>query len=217
MKGVKQLDLLPPEVVLGRKRKRVERMVVLVGLVLVAAMIGLGVLRFLKVHDTENQVASAQAQITSLQIQIPKYSKVEQERKEILGLAAISNPIVADEVYWPGVLGALNKSTPAGGTITTFSGGLVPRTTATTNGSPVTAPTTPAATQIASLSLSLQSPTGYTYFHNWYFAINGSGKLTVNGFSGITEAAAKQVTFSATVGVTGEVTSVRANEFKVPS
>jgi Tfp pilus assembly protein PilN len=216
IKGVKQLDLLPPEVVLGRKRKRVERVVILVGVVLLVAMIGLGALRFLKVHDTENKVAALQTQISSLKVQIPEYSKIQQQRSLILGLAAISNPIVNDEVYWPGVLSALAVSTPTGGTITSFSGILLPRTTATTNGAPA-APAAPAATQIASLNISLQSPTGYTYFHSWYFAINGSKKLTVNGFSGITQAAAKQVTFSATVGVTAEIPSIRANEFKVPS
>lgn len=216
LKGVKQLDLLPPEVVLGRKRKQVERVVILVGVVLLLAMIGLGALRFLKVHNTENKVAALQTQISSLKVQIPEYSKIQQQRSLILGLAAISNPIVNNEVYWPGVLSALAVSTPAGGTITSFNGTLVPRTTTTTNGEPA-APLAASATQIASLDISLQSPTGYTYFHSWYFAINGSKKLTVNGFSGITQAAAKQVTFSATVGVTADIASIRANEFKVPS
>ena len=26
-----------------------------------------------------------------------------------------------------------------------------------------------------------------TYFHTWYYSVNGSNKLTVNGFSGITQ------------------------------
>ena len=86
-KDVKELDLLPPEVVLGRRRKRVERAAILVGILLVLVMAGFGVLRFLKVHNAENQVASLQAQITNLNIQIPKYNKVQQERAEILGLA----------------------------------------------------------------------------------------------------------------------------------
>ena len=120
-KDVKELDLLPPEVILRRKRKRVERAVVLVGIVLVVAMAALGVLRFLKVHNAENQVAGLQRQIAYLKTQIPKYDKVQQERAEILGLAAISNPIVQDEVYWPGVITALAHATPAGGTVTSFS------------------------------------------------------------------------------------------------
>ena len=217
-KDVKSLDLLPPEVVLGRKRKQLERVVVLVGIVLVAAMVALGVLRYLKVHNAENQVASLQTQITSIRVQIPRYDKVQQERAEILNLAAISSPIVSDEVYWPGVITTLTKATPTGGTITAFSGGTVPRSApvAATAGTVPAAPLTPAETQIASLSISLQSPTGYTYFHSWYYSIGGSGKLTVNGFSGISQATAKQVNFTATVGVTAEVTSIRANEFKVP-
>ncbi|MGO9332470.1 MAG: pilus assembly protein PilM [Acidimicrobiales bacterium] len=215
LKDVKELDLLPPEVILGRKRRRLERSLVVVGIVLVLAMVGLGVLRFLKVRNAENQVASLQGQIVNINAQLPKYNKVEQEHATILGLQAISTPIVTDEVYWPGVLAALAQATPRGGTIGSFAADTVPRTapTTTTSGTP---PLTPAEIQIATVSISLSSPTGYTYFHSWYYSINGSGKLTVNGFSGITQVGTKQVTFTATVGVTAEVTSIRHNKFKVP-
>src|ERR1019366_4273775 len=178
--------------------------------------------RFLKVHDAENQVAGLNSQISVLRIQIPKYDKVQQERAAILGLASISNPIVQDEVYWPGVLTALGKSTPAGGTIPSFQATAVPRPVAGTAGKSAPTPP-PSAIQIASLSISLLSPTGYTYFHSWYYSVDGSGKLTVNAFGGITQtgacsasSASSNVTFTATVGVTGEVTSIRANEFQVP-
>jgi Tfp pilus assembly protein PilN len=215
-KDVKELDLLPPEVILGRKRKRLERAIVVVGIVLVLVMAGLGALRLLKVHNAENQVASLQVQIAGLRAQIPKYDKVEQEHALILNLAAISNPIVTDEVYWPGVIGALAKFTPTGGVIGSFSGSTVPSAVPTTP-VPGTPALTPSEIQIATASISLQSPTGYTYFRSWYYSINGSGKLTVNAFSGITQVATKHVTFTATVGVTAEVTSIRANEFKVPA
>jgi len=220
-KGVKELDLLPPEVLAGRKRKRIERGVVIAGIALVALMAVLGVLRFLKVHDAENQVSALQAQITDLQAQIPKYSKIQQERALILHYSDISNPIVTDEVYWPGVLVALNKATPKGGTVTSFSGTADPPSAPATPtpGVPAPAPLPPSAIQIASLDIGLSSPTGYTYFHSWYYSVAGSGKLTVNGYSGIqqTEAKSRQVSFSATVGVTAEIRSIRANEFKVPS
>jgi len=217
-KDVKELDLLPPEVIIGRKRKQVERSAILVGIVIVVVMVGFGAYRFLKVHNAENQVANLHTQITNLSAQIPKYSKVQQEDSAIQSLSAISSPLVTDEVYWPGVITALDKATPAGGIISSFSGTAVPRAAPVTPtaGTPATPPPTPAETQIANLDISLESPTGYTYFRNWYYSITGSGKLTVIGFSGITQAATKQVTFTATVGVTGEVTSVRANEFQVP-
>ncbi|MGD0983630.1 MAG: pilus assembly protein PilM [Acidimicrobiales bacterium] len=214
LKDVKELDLLPPEVILGRKRKQLERAVIGVGIVLVLAMVGLGVQRFLKVHNAENQVAALQRQVTSIQVQIPKYNKVQQERAEILGLAAISQPIVAHEVYWPGVLTALANATPAGGTVLSFSGTANPPVAATATTGTTVLP--PSATQIATLGISLQSPTGYTYFRSWYYSVGGSGKLTVNGFSGLSKAAATQVNFSATLGVTGEVTSIRSTEFQVP-
>jgi len=216
LKDVKELDLLPPEVILGRKRKRLERAVIGVGVFLVLVMAGLGVQRFLKVHNAENQVASLQVQITSLRAQIPKYDKVEQERALILNLAAISNPIVTNEVYWPGVIHSLASATPSGGTISSFSGNTVPRAT-TSTATAAAQPLSPAETQIASVNISLGSPTGYTYFRSWYYSVNGSGKLTVNAFSGITQVGTKQVSFTATVGVTAEVTSIRASEFKVPA
>ena len=212
-KDVKELDLLPPEVVLGRKRKRLERACVIVGIIIVLAMAGLGVLRYLKVHNAENQVASLQVQITSLRIQIPRYDKVEQERALILGLQTISTPIVTNEVYWPGVITALAKATPTGGTIASFTASTVPPSVPTA-GAPAL---TPSEIQTATVNISLTSPTGYTYFRSWYYSVNGSGKLTVNAFSGITQVATKHVTFTSTVGVTAEVTSPRANEFKVPA
>jgi type IV pilus assembly protein PilM len=216
LKDVKELDLLPPEVTLRRRRKRLERAVIGVGIFLVLVMAGLGLQRFLKVHDAENQVTSLQVQITSLRAQIPKYDKVQQERALILNLAAISNPIVTDEVYWPGVIHSLARATPSGGIISSFSGDAIPRA-ASTAPTAVEPALTPAETQIASVSISLGSPTGYTYFRSWYYSINGSGKLTVNAFSGITQVGTKQVSFTATVGVTAEVTSIRASEFKVPA
>ncbi|MGA3216872.1 MAG: pilus assembly protein PilM [Acidimicrobiales bacterium] len=213
-KDVKELDLLPPEVVLGRRRKQLERSFVVVGILLVLVMVAFGALRFLKVHNAENQVAALQTQIGSVNAQIPRYNKVERERATILALASISQPIVQNEVYWPGVLTALTSATPTGGTITTFSASAVARVTAATPTS--TVPTPPSAVQIASLSLALQASSGYPYFRSWYFSINGSGRLTVNGFTGISQVATKQIGYSATVGVTAEVTSIRANEFQVP-
>jgi hypothetical protein len=171
------------------------------------------VLRYLKVHNAENQVASLQVQITSLRIQIPRYDKVEQERALILSLQTISTPIVTNEVYWPGVITALTKATPAGGTIGSFTASTVPPSVPTA-GAPAL---TPSEIQTATVNISLTSPTGYTYFRSWYYSVNGSGKLTVNAFSGITQVATKHVTFTSTVGVTAEVTSPRANEFKVPA
>jgi type IV pilus assembly protein PilM len=213
-KDVKELDLLPPEVVLGRKRERLERSVVLVGLVIVVAMVGLGALRFFKVHNAENQVAGLQGQIATINAQIPRYNKVQQERSTILNLAAISNPIVSNEVYWPGVFTALTKATPPGGVISSFSASEVPRAAAATPTS--AAPVTPSAVQIASLSVTLSAASGYPYFRSWYYSIDGSGTLTVNGFTGISQVATRQIGYSATIGVTSEVTSIRAKEFQVP-
>jgi type IV pilus assembly protein PilM len=218
LKGIKELDLLPPEVQLGRRRKRIERAFILVGIVLIAGMVGLGVLRFFKVHNAENQVTSLNGQISGLKAQIPEYSKVQQERAAIIAFSNISNPIVQHEVYWPGVLSALQSATPKGGTITSFSGTSVPQITAApTTGGAAPPPLPPSAIQIASLAIGLVSPTGYTYFHNWYFSVTGSGKLTVNQYSGISKSGTRSVTFTASVGVTAEVRSIRINEFKVPS
>lgn len=217
-KGVKELDLLPPEVIAGRKRKRIERAFVLVGVVAVAAMAGLGVLRFLKVHDAENQVAALQGQIAGLKTQIPKFDKVQQEHAAILGLADISQPIVENEVYWPGVFESLAVITPKGGTISSFSGNTVPLPVpVATPGDPTPPPSPPQDVQTASLTIQMESTAGYPYFRSWYFSVSGSGKLTVNQFSGITQSTLKHVIFSATVGVTQEVRSIRAHEFEVPS
>ena len=217
-KDAKELDLLPPEVILGRRRKQFERTVMLVGVFVVLVMLGLGAFRFLKVHDAENQVSGLENQIAAIKTQIPKYDKVQQEHSAILDLAALSNPIVHDEVYWPGVLSALRVATPTGGSISSFSASANPQAPPSVGTDGKAIPTvSPAETQIATVDISLTAQSGYTYFHNWYDSVRNSGKLTVDAFSGLTKATSSNVTYTATVGVTGEVTSIRANEFKVPS
>jgi type IV pilus assembly protein PilM len=206
-RDVKDLDLLPPEVVLGRKRRQIERTIALVAILIIIVMVGLGGLRFLKVRNAENQSASIQQNIAGLQAQIPRYNKVQQQSQTITDLTNLAAPVVSQEVYWPGVLTALADATPSGGVIGTFSGSSVTSTPQTV----------PAATEIASLNISLVAPTGYTYFRSWYYSVTNSGTLTVNAFSGLTQGSSKQVTFTSTVGVTAKITSIRINEFKVPS
>ena len=210
-KDVKQLDLLPPEFVLRRLRRRTQRSVIVVAVVIVAAMAGLGVMRFLKVHDAENTVASLKTQVATLQAEIPKYDKVQREQAAILADSKVATPIVTSEVNWPAVIAALQKYVPSGGTITSFSGG---------GATPVAAaPHTvipPDQQQIASLSLGILAPAGYPYFDKWYLAIDGSHRLVVTTFSGISKTGTgNTTTFTAQVGVTGLITSSRVDEFKV--
>jgi hypothetical protein len=70
---------------------------------------------------------------------------------------------------------------------------------------------------VASVSIDLSTSAGYPYFRSWYYTVNRSGKLTVNDFSPLTQTPPRNVTYSAQLGVTAEVRSIRANEFKVPS
>ena len=111
-------------------------------------------------------------QVVRAAAQSPKSDKVQQERAEILGLETISTPIVTDEVYWPGVFTALTRATPSGRRSAASRPTRVKSAApvAPTAGAPATA-TGRAGRDRRSrpVNISLQSPTGYPYFRNWYY------------------------------------------------
>lgn len=213
--GVKPLDLMPPEILARRKAARSDRMVRALAAVLVLAMAAGGVLRYLSVHNAENQSAALGAQITTTQNQIAKFDKAAQEYNQLKADQGLFSPVVGGEVNWPKVLSVLASTSPSGGTITAFTGSAnPPATTASSSSRAVPAATLP----IASVTISIVAPKGYPYFESWYNAITKSGWFQVAQWSGISQSpGSTSVTYSATLNVLGAVRSSRLNEFEVPT
>jgi type IV pilus assembly protein PilM len=199
-KDVKQLDLLPPEFVLRRKRHRLERGVLVAAGIIVAAMVVLGVVRYLKVNSAESTVGTLQQQVATAQATIPKFDKVRQQKAQVDMYLSTVVPIVAQEVYWPAVLTDLKTYTPPPGAVTAFSGSVVP-VPATSASLP------PTQQQVAAISIGLSSTVGYPWFETWYKSVSNSKVLVINSFSTISAAPPAPVTFTSTLGVTALATT----------
>jgi len=205
---------MPPEVLLRRKAARTDRIVRAVAVLLVLAMIGGGVARFLSVHNAENQKAAATQNVASISALIAKYNKAQQEYSRLRADEALFSPVVAGEVNWPAVLLDLAKATPNGGTITSLTGAATPpATTKSTTAAP------PASSlPIASLTLTIVAPSGYPYFETWYDSVLSSGQFQIEEWSSIQPVGGKStsvVTYSATLEALGTIQSSRLSEFKV--
>ncbi|MGH9293331.1 MAG: type IV pilus assembly protein PilM [Acidimicrobiales bacterium] len=217
--GAKPLDLLPPEILRRRKAARTDRMVVAVAALIVLALIGGGVLRYLQVHNAENHVASLDANITTTQSQIAKYDTARKEVAQIQKDEAVLSPVVAGEVNWPAVLVSLAHNTPPGGVVTSISGSQTPpvSTVSATSGASPAAPIPPSQLQIATVSISVVAEKNYPYFEVWFDQLARSGQLQLTQFSPFAQHPGGSVTYSATLSVLGTIRSSRLTEFEVLS
>ncbi|MGO9560180.1 MAG: type IV pilus assembly protein PilM [Acidimicrobiales bacterium] len=220
--GVKSLDLLPPEIMAARRQHTVERTVIAIAVVIVLALAGLGVLRYLDVRNAENQSNALSAQITSLNAQVADEDREARVYAQITGDGASVVPVLQREVDWPLVLSDLAKATPSGGTITSISGVWTPPAppVAPIAGAPTTT-TLPATTQagledisIASLSINISTNQGFTYFKTWLQAMSTSPQFRYVSYSSITHTGTT-VTWSATLTVLATIQSGRLQQFEV--
>lgn len=222
--GIKQLDLMPPEVLERRRQARTDRMLIGVAALIVLALVAGGVLRYLSVHRAENKVASLQSQIASTKLQISHFDLAEAKFEEVSADQSVLTPIVADEVNWPAVLTKVADNTPAGGIVTSFAGTNVAAPASTTSTTPVPR----SETEISTVSVNITASKGcvvvrkgqvpncaYAYFNLWTNELAKSNALQVVTFSPFSESPSGTVTFSAILGVLGTIQSSRAAEFEV--
>jgi len=224
--GVKALDLMPPEILERRRRARTDRILIGVAVLIVLAMIGGGVLRYLKVHNAENQGAALQAKITNTRLEITHYDVAQQKYDEVSNDQSLLTPIVANEVNWPAVLSKVTAYTPSGGIITAFAGTNAPPAPTTTGTS--APPVQRSATEISTVSLGVSASKGcvivkkgqvpncaYAYFENWATLLGKSNALQLVTWSPFQEGTTGVVTYTATLGVLGTIQSSRATRFEV--
>ncbi|MGH9304504.1 MAG: type IV pilus assembly protein PilM [Acidimicrobiales bacterium] len=218
--NVKALDLLPPEILQQRRAARTGRIVVAVAALIVLALIGGGVLRYLQVHHAENTVSSLEESINSTNSQIARYDVARHEVAQIQKDETVLSPVVAGEVNWPAVLVSVAKNTPTGGVVTSISGQATPpvSTVSATPGVPSQTSAIPASQlQIATVSVSLVAQKNYPYFQVWFNQLARSGQLQLTQFSPFSQEANGTVTYSATLSVLGTIRSSRLSEFEVLS
>ncbi len=227
--GVKPLDLMPPEILERRKRARNDRVLIAVAALIVLAMIGGGVLRYLTVHNAQNKVATLQVEISNTRQAITHYDVAQQKYVEVTTDQSLLTPIVANEVNWPAVLNKVATFTPSGGVITSFSGSdAAPPTTSTTAAGSAPPPVARSATEISTVNVGVSASKGcvivkkgqvpncaYAYFETWATLLAKSDALQLVIWSPFTEGPNGVVTYTATLGVLGTIQSSRATRFEV--
>lgn len=230
--NAKPFNLVPPELAIKETQRRVERATVAVGIVLVLALVGLGVWRFLQVRSAENNVNADNQQVQTLSAQERLYDKAASEHNKILGDEHLALPLVADEVNWPGVLQALSTQTPKDDTIVGFSG------TATVPAAIVTSGVSPAELHLVTDHLVLPGPdnalgvvtvslqgNSYLAFRDWINSyenkpsgVPNAGPFIIESLSGITASKPKgNIVFQSGLAITGEIHTPRFNAFEVPA
>lgn len=214
-RDVKQLDLLPPEFLQQRARKRLERRVIVAAVLLIIVMLGLGGWRYWNVRQAENSVATLKTQVAQLNAEIPKYDKVQAQQKLITSYAQEAIPIVSSEINWPAVLAEVKTYTPPPGSVVSFSGVAATPTVTTVDGVAKPTPVTD-STPIAVLSMGISSPSGYPYFNDWINTIEKSKALRIQSVTGVEGGKGVAATFSSTVAATAVIKSSRLTEFKLP-
>jgi type IV pilus assembly protein PilM len=224
--GVKALDLLPPEIIVARRLHRIERGVLAAAVVVLIALAGLGVLRYLQVHNAQSGEATNKTTIASLDNTIAQEDHAAHEYADIKSDETSVGPVLSSEVNWPTVLTDLAKTDPAGGSITSFSGNYAPAVLApVTPTAPGAATTTTAPLQsqtaaqretvvIATVNISMSTAAGFAYFRTWLDTFETSPQFRVVSNSGLTHAAST-ITWTAELDVLGTIESSRIGKFEV--
>lgn len=115
-------DLLPAEVVQGRKDKRVRRMVLAALGVVVLLLAGWYVLARHATADARVKLADAQAAQQRVESQKKNYSDVVQVQQDVATVNGQLKKLMATDLRWSTVVVAVQRVAPAGITLTGLNG-----------------------------------------------------------------------------------------------
>jgi type IV pilus assembly protein PilM len=196
-KAVKKFNLLPHEVAQKARIKRIQRRTLVGSILVIGLLVLFGGWKFLQVHNAENKVSGLQANIASLNAQVPKYDLVVTANDAYTSALARRASVLNAAVDWPLALNSLIAITPANAEVYTFAGSqniAAAGATAATGASTGTATGTQAAA-VGTIDLSVKGPgPSLSISEAWinavstsqYFANPLQGATTVNPDSTIT-------------------------------
>ena len=209
--AVKQFNLLPPEIIKRARMKNIQQRTLLVAAVIVGLLAVFGVWKAFQVHSAQNDVSALNANISSLNSQIPKYDLVVAATTAYDQGKARRTAVLGESIDWPNALTNLIAITPPNLQVQSFVG-------TTGNGSATASPTsavtpttaTPAASSSVSASIgfvatALTGPgPGLTSPSLWTSAIaNDAAKLFANPVpTSIATNSDGSVSFPSTISVT---------------
>ena len=198
-KSVKKFNLLPPEVAQRGRMRRIQQRTLVGSIAVVALLLVFGGWKFLQVHNAQNNVNELQANIATLNAQVPKYDLVVAANDAYTKGVARRSSVLNSAVDWPRALSSLVSITPTDASVQTFNGMSLSATgtgtaTAASGATPTGAATGTQSAAIGTISLSVKGPgPSLSISEAWINAISGSqyfanplqGATTVNPDSSI--------------------------------
>jgi len=155
-KAVKKFNLLPPEVAHKAQLKRIQQRTLMGSVAVIALLVLFGGWKFLQVHNAQNNVNDLQANIASLNAQVPKYDLVVAANDAYTRGLARRASVLNSAVDWPLTLSSLIAITPANAEVHTFNGAQLQATAGTAPASGAATGTKAAA--IGTIDLSVKGP-----------------------------------------------------------
>jgi type IV pilus assembly protein PilM len=188
-KAVKKFNLLPPEVARRVRMKKLQERTLLVGAAVLVVLVLFGGWKFYQVHNAQNNVDAMQADIATLNAQVPKYNLVVAANQAYSQGVARRASVLNTAVDWPTALASLFRITPANAEVQGLTGSTVAQTAtagaaATATAGAAGSSTTSAA--IGTISFGVTGPgPSLSISEAWINAVAGS-TLFANPLQGAT-------------------------------
>lgn len=99
-----RINLLPPEILERQRARRRTMAVVALGLVVLLLLGGFYVLQLMRIQNLEDDLAAQQAVNRDLQAQIDELRDVAQLQQQLADSRELLGDLLANQVYWSGVL-----------------------------------------------------------------------------------------------------------------
>ena len=207
-KAVQKFNLLPPEVAAKARMKRIQDRTLVGSVAVLALLVLFGGWKFLQVHNEQNTVNGLQANIATLNAQVPKYDLVVAANDAYTKGLARRASVLNAAVDWPVALSNLIAITPSGAKVQTFDGEQVVAIAGSTASSASSAATSAAASgthsaAIGTINLDVTGPgPSLSISEAWINAVSAS-QFFANPLQGATTVNADStISFPFTVSVT---------------
>ena len=207
-KAVQKFTRLPPEVAAKARMKRIQDRTLVGSVAVLALLVLFGGWKFLQVHNEQNTVNGLQANIATLNAQVPKYDLVVAANDAYTKGLARRASVLNAAVDWPVALSNLISITPSGAQVQSFNGNQVVAVSGSTSSSASSAASSAAASgthsaAIGTIGLNVTGPgPSLSISEAWINAVSAS-QFFANPLQGATTVNADStISFPFTVSVT---------------
>ena len=207
-KAVQKFNLLPPEVAAKARMKRIQDRTLVGSVAVLALLVLFGGWKFLQVHNEQNTVNGLQANIATLNAQVPKYDLVVAANDAYTKGLARRASVLNAAVDWPVALSNLISITPSGAQVQSFNGNQVVAVSGSTSSSASSAASSAAASgthsaAIGTIGLNVTGPgPSLSISEAWINAVSAS-QFFANPLQGATTVNADStISFPFTVSIT---------------